>query len=69
MKKAKDFRDMSVEELESTYTDQCKELFQIRNQLKHDKKLEKPHTIKLVKKEIARLLTVLKEKQRAQPAS
>jgi len=69
MKKAKEFRDMSVEELESTYSDQCKELFQLKNQLKHDKKLEKPHTIKQSKKEIARLLTVLNEKQRVQQGS
>ena len=66
MKKAKDFRDLSLDELDATYQDKCKELFQHVNQLKHDKKSEKPHLIGLTKKEIARLLTVKNEKLRAQ---
>ena len=60
--KAKDFRDKSVEELEATYDDLCKELFQLKNEGRHSKKLEKPHLIGQKKKEIARLLTVLNEK-------
>lgn len=66
MKKARDFREMSSEELEAEYSEKCKELFQLRNQFKHDKKLEKPHLISHTKREIARLLTVLNEKQRVQ---
>lgn len=66
MKKAKDFRDMSVDELEATHHDLCKELFRAKNQMQQEKKAEKPHLINQAKKEIARLLTVLREKQLAQ---
>lgn len=65
MKKAKDFRDMTVDELESLHSDYSKELFQLRNQLKFDKKLEKPHLIAHKRKEIARLLTIKQQKQNA----
>lgn len=63
MKKAKDFRDLSIEELEATYNDARKELFHLVNELKHSKKAEKTHLISQKKKEIARLLTVKRQKQ------
>lgn len=65
MKKAKDFRDMSMDELEATYRDQLKELFDEVNKMKLAKKAEKPHLVSQLKKEIARLLTVKREKQLA----
>lgn len=65
MTKAKDLRDKSVEELEASYNDTRKELFHLRNGMQRDKKSEKPHLVRLMKKEIARLLTILHEKQSA----
>lgn len=63
--KAKDLRDQAVEELEASYNDKCKELFQLQNELQHAKKLEKPHLVRQTKRDIARLLTVIKQKQMA----
>lgn len=65
MKKAKDFRDLSLEELEATLQDACQQLFQLKNEREHSKKMEKPHMISHIKKEIARMLTVKNEKHLA----
>lgn len=65
MRKAKDFMDMSVEELQSLHGEMDRELFQLRNTKMQTKTLEKPHLIKQTKKERARLLTVLNHKQRS----
>ena len=65
MKKAKEFRDQTVEELESAYGDYQKELFSMVNEHKQSKKLEKPHLLRTTRKNMARLLTVLNEKKRA----
>jgi large subunit ribosomal protein L29 len=65
MKKAKEFRDLSIEELTANYEDACQQLFQLRNEREHSKKMEKPQRLPLLKKEIARMLTVLREKQPA----
>ena len=58
--KAKDFREMSAEELNSKLVDLKKELFNLRFQSAVNQ-LENPMRIKAVKKDIARVLTVLKE--------
>jgi large subunit ribosomal protein L29 len=63
MGKAKEFRDMSVEELQALYQDSCHSLYHLINELKKTKKIEKPHLIKEKKKDIARLLTIITEKQ------
>lgn len=65
MKKAKDFRDLSKEELIATYQDACKTLFELKNQREHSKKMEHPHLVGHFKKEIARMLTVMNEKHLA----
>lgn len=62
-KKAREFRDMSMEELDALYVDSRHALYHLVNELKKTKKMEKPHLIKEKKKEIARLLTVITEKQ------
>lgn len=64
MYKAKDLRDQSLEELEAIYQDSCKKLFELVNQAKAEKKREKPHEIGHVRKDIARLLTIMTEKRR-----
>ncbi len=65
MKKAQEFRDQTQEELEATYSDSINELFQLRNEAKQTVKPEKTHLIRHKKKIIARLLTVIREKQLA----
>lgn len=63
MRKAKEFRDMSIEELQALHDDTRQSLYHLINDLKKSKKIEKPHLINEKKKEIARLLTVITEKQ------
>lgn len=65
MLKAKDLRDQSIEELEATYSDYRKKLFQAVNALKLSKKAEQPHMAAELKKDIARLLTVINQKRLA----
>ncbi len=45
MYKAKELRDQSLEELEATYDEVCKKLFELNNQFKAQKKRDKPHEI------------------------
>jgi large subunit ribosomal protein L29 len=63
MYKAKELRDQSIEELEAIYTDSCKQLFQLNNK-RVTEKSGAPHERKHARKDIARLLTVISEKQR-----
>lgn len=65
MMKAKNLRDQSIEELESAVIDTRKSLFNLINERRQSKKGEKPHLIKEKKKDIARLLTVIRAKQLA----
>ena len=68
MANAKEYRDLSAEELEATYLDASKELFDLRNDQKLTKRNEQPHLIKERKRSIARMLTVLGEKRRGAEA-
>lgn len=65
MKKAKEFRDQSFEELKLSYQSMNRRLFELRNQQKIEKETKQSHLFKETRKEIARLLTVLQEKQAA----
>ncbi len=62
--KAQELREQSTDEIEATLEDLRKELFSVVNEARISKKLEKPHEIKALKKDIARILTVLNEKQK-----
>lgn len=64
MYKAKDLRDQSLNELEATYDESCRKLFELQNEFRSQKKREKPHEVKHARKDIARLLTVITEKRR-----
>lgn len=66
MLKAKQLRDQSIEELEATLSDTKKNLYALRNQLKQTKKLDRPHQLNEMKKDAAKILTVLGEKRRAE---
>lgn len=63
MPKAKELRDQSKEELQALYVDLSKEIFELRNELKTTRKLEKPHLIRFKKRDRARVLTILREKK------
>lgn len=61
--KAKEMRDQTLDELEAAHSDACKELFDLINENQRSKKIEKPHLLRQKRKTIARLLTVITEKQ------
>ena len=63
MVKAAELRDISLEELEANLESEQVNLFQLINENKVNKKLDKPHRIKQTKKDIARYHTVIREKQ------
>ncbi|MBA3815042.1 MAG: 50S ribosomal protein L29 [Parachlamydiaceae bacterium] len=63
MLKASNLRDMSVDELELTLSDLAKEIYKLVNEMKRANKPEKPHMLRQKRKEKARLLTILHEKQ------
>ena len=65
MYKAKDLRDQSLQELEANYKESCRKLFDLRSQFKGQKKKDKPHELRHARKDIARMLTVISEKQRS----
>lgn len=62
--KAKNLREMTNEELSTKLTELKVELFNLRFQLATGQ-LENPIKVKFVKREIARVKTILNEKQRA----
>lgn len=65
MAKAKELRDQSPQELKAMVQDLSKELFQLRNEMKVTRKMEKPHLVRAKKKDRARIMTILREKEMA----
>ena len=65
--KAKDLKDKTVPELEQQLNTLKKELFNLRYQAKTGR-LEKASQIGNIKKDVARIYTILKEKQNAENA-
>jgi large subunit ribosomal protein L29 len=63
MTKAKELRNQSESELKALYQDLSREMFQLRNEMKIARKMEKPHLARIKKKERARVMTVLREKE------
>jgi large subunit ribosomal protein L29 len=62
--KAAEYRAMSNEQLELTYKEEIKNLFHLRVQSATER-LETPSQIKKVKKDIARILTIKRERELA----
>jgi large subunit ribosomal protein L29 len=60
--KASELRDQTVEDLRDKERDLAEQLFALRLQ-KVTGQLEKPHRVRQVRKDLARVLTVLQEKQ------
>ncbi len=63
MAKKRDLKDQSVDELHAMARELDREIFELRNELAFNRKLEKPHLIKAKKKDRARVLTILTQKQ------
>lgn len=63
-KKEKDLKDQSVKELQLSAHNLDREIFNLRNELATQRKLEKPHLIRAKRKERARVLTRLTQKQK-----
>jgi len=62
MLKAKELRDQSVEELELMYHDSMHQLFELKNRARMEKP-EQPHLVRQMRRQIARLLTVINQKK------
>lgn len=62
--KAKELRNKTFEELRKLEQELRKKLQELRI-AKFLKKLDKPHLLKLTKKDLARVLTIINEKKRA----
>lgn len=66
--KASELRDQTVEELQGRETELAEQLFALRLQ-KVTGQLEKPSKVADVKRDLARVLTVLNEKRRSEEGS
>ncbi|MFH1857995.1 MAG: 50S ribosomal protein L29 [Candidatus Omnitrophota bacterium] len=64
MTKPQELRSLTVQELNEKTAMLRKELFDLRGKAVTDK-IEKPSRIRQVRKEIARILTILKEKEKS----
>lgn len=62
MDRMMELKDQSVEELKALFHDLAKEIFEMKNELKMTKKLEKPHLLRKKKKDRARVLTLFAQK-------
>jgi large subunit ribosomal protein L29 len=65
MSKLKQLRDQSVDDLKNLCQDLSKEIFNLRNEMNVTQKVEKPHLLRMKKKERARVLTLIREKELA----
>lgn len=61
-KKKAELGDQSVAELTALKRDLEREVFELRNELSMNRKLEKPHLLKAKRREKARVLTLLTRK-------
>ena len=57
-----EFKDQTVEELKALYLDFSKEMFNMKNELRITRKIEKPHLSRKKRRDRARLLTLLNQK-------
>lgn len=65
MAKVEELKNLSRSELEEKISNLKKELFELKT-LAKSARIEKPHRIRLIRKDIARIFTLLKEKEREQ---
>lgn len=65
MSKAKDLRDQTVPELEALLIDKRNERYELFNKFQREKKSDKLHELKMLRKDIARIMTIIREKELA----
>ena len=65
-KRTKTVHDQSIPELTERLVQLDRELFALRNEKAVQRRLEKPHLIPTKRREKARVLTILTQKQRGQ---
>lgn len=63
MTTTKELRDLSAEELEAQLEDLHQEVFLLRNELKAARKLDKPHLLREKRRDRARALTLITERE------
>ncbi len=66
--KAQDMRSQGAEELKAQVQDLRKEIFGLRNAVSSKKEDVKPYQIQMKRKDVARILTVLRERELEQNA-
>lgn len=64
-KKKQDLNTQSEQELQAAVRDLDRELFTLRGELATQRKLEKSHLLKEKRRQKARILTILTQKQKA----
>jgi ribosomal protein L29 len=62
MTKYQEYEAMSLEELQAQEKDLIKSLFEMTNELRSTRKLEKSHLLRSIKKDRARILTAISSK-------
>lgn len=66
MAKAKTYREQSDADLQAQCEEMRKEIFMMKNALSSKKEDVKPYQIQMKRKDVARILTVLRERQQEQ---
>lgn len=59
MSKVEEIKDLTIEELNTLYLELSKDLFNLYNELRTTKKLDKPHLLSKNRRDRARVLTQL----------
>ncbi len=62
IRRSKELRELSSEELRAAYRDLSRELFDLNNELRTVRKIERPHLFRKIRRDKARVLTILREK-------
>lgn len=66
MLKAKNLQDQTPDELKALYRDLSREIYSLKCELNVARKLEKPHLLRTKKRDRAKVLTVMRQKELAQ---
>lgn len=62
MAKTEEYRSQSTEELQAALMDLTQQLYTLKNKKIVEKTLEKPHRKKVTRRQIARVKTIMREK-------
>jgi large subunit ribosomal protein L29 len=65
MGRTKQFQDQSAAELKALSLDLSKEIYNLTNELSVNRKIEKPHLLRQKRRDRARVLTILRQKEGA----